>query len=146
MNAIGKNQYKIGQKINTTPTFYRLCIRWFVSIQFVAVSVCGPFGLWPFRSVTVSVCDRSGLWPFRFRAFRFVTVSVCGRFASWPFRLWPFWFVAVLTRNLTDKPYWWQYCPTGQLIDPRCSIGWRVASIILNIFQGVFKTDFKSRM
>ena len=40
-------------------------------------SVCGRFGLWPFRSVAISVCGRSGLWPF--------------------FRLWPFRFVACMT-------------------------------------------------
>ena len=60
--------------------------------RFVAVPVCGRFGLWPFRSVAVSACGRSGLWPFRF-----VAVSVCGRFGLWPFRLWPFRFVAVMT-------------------------------------------------
>ena len=53
--------------------------------RFVAVPVCGRFGLWPFRSVAVSVCGRSGLWPFWS-----VAVSVCGHFG-----LWPFWFVAV---------------------------------------------------
>ena len=74
MNAIGKNEYKIGQKINTTSRFYTCYIRWFVSIQFVAVSVCG-----------LSVCGRSGLWPFRF-----VAVTICGRFG-----LWPFMYVAV---------------------------------------------------
>ena len=76
--------------------------------RFVAVPVCGRFGLWPFRPVAVPVCGRSGLWPFRFVAvpvcgrfglwpFRFVAVSVCGRFSLWPFRLWPFRFVAVMT-------------------------------------------------
>ena len=59
---------------------------------FVAVPVCGHFGLWPFRSLAVPVCGRFGLWPFRF-----VAVSVCGRFGLWPFRLWPFRFVAVMT-------------------------------------------------
>ena len=53
--------------------------------RFVAVPVCGRFGLWPFRFVAVPVCGRSGLWPFRF-----VAVSVCGRSSLWPFR-----FVAV---------------------------------------------------
>ena len=85
--------------------------------RFVAVPVCGHFGLWPFRSVAIWACGRSGLWPFRFVAvpvcgrfglwpFRFVAVSVCDRFGLWPFRsvavsvcgrfgLWPFRFVAV---------------------------------------------------
>ena len=35
------------------------------------LSLCGLFGLWPFRFVAVSVCDRFG----------------CGRFGAWP--LWP---------------------------------------------------------
>ena len=70
--------------------------------RFVAVPVCGHFGLWPFRSVAVSVCGRFGLWPFRFVAvsvcgrsglwpFRFVAVSVCGRFGCGRFGLWPLW-------------------------------------------------------
>ena len=80
-------------------------------------SVCGLFGLWPFRFVAVSVCGYSGLWPFRFVAvpvygrfgmwpLRFMAVSVCGLFGLWPLRfvavsvcgrsgLWPFRFVAV---------------------------------------------------
>ena len=53
--------------------------------RFVAVLVCGRFGLWTFRSLAVSVCDRFGLWPFRS-----VAVPVCGRSGLWPFR-----FVAV---------------------------------------------------
>ena len=57
---------------------------WWVTTD-VAFSVCGRFGLWPFRFVAVPVCGRSGLWPFRF-----VAVSVCGRSGLWPFR-----FVAV---------------------------------------------------
>ena len=67
----------------------------------VAVSVCGPSGLWPFRFVAIPVCGCFGLWPFRF-----VAVPVCGRFGLWPFRsvavpvcgpsgLWPFRFVAI---------------------------------------------------
>ena len=82
----------------------RLQVRWF------AHSVCGHFGLWPFRFVTVPVCSRFGLWPFRFVAvsvcvysglwpFRLVAVSICGCFGLWPFRFWPFRFVAVMTRN-----------------------------------------------
>ena len=47
----------------------------------MVVSVCGHFGLWPFRSVAFLVCDRSGLWCF----------------GLWPFRLWPFRSVAVVT-------------------------------------------------
>ena len=58
--------------------------------RFVAVPVCGHFGLWPFQVVAVLVCGRSGLWPFRS-----VAVPVRGRFGLWPFRLWPFRFVAV---------------------------------------------------
>ena len=76
---------------------------------FVAVPVCGRFGLWPFQTVAVPVCGRSGLWPFRSVAvsvcgrfglwpFRPVAVLVCGRFGLWPFRFWPFRFVAVMTR------------------------------------------------
>ena len=90
-NAITKNKYKIGQKINTTSSFYTIYIRLF------AHTVCGRFGLWPFRFVTVPVCGRSGLWPFRF-----VAVSVCGLLGLWPFRFWPFRFVAVMTRNHPD--------------------------------------------
>ena len=85
--------------------------------RFVAILVCGRFGLWPFRLVAVPVCGRSGLWPFRSVAvpvcgrfglwpFRSVAVPVCGRFGLLPFRfvavpvcgrfgLWPFRFVAV---------------------------------------------------
>ena len=81
----------------------------------MAVSVCGRFGLWPFRlwpftfvavltiilvmchsyhhvTVVIEDCGRLGVWPFRF-----VAVSVCGCFGLWPFTLWPFTFVAVLT-------------------------------------------------
>ena len=65
----------------------------------MALSVCGPFILWPFpfvRSVTVSVCGRVcghlGLWPLRS-----VAVSVCGRFGLWLLCVWPFRFVAVMT-------------------------------------------------
>ena len=61
--------------------------------RFVAVPVCGRFGLWLLRSVAVLVCGHSGLWPFRS-----VAVPVCGRFGLWPFRFWPFRFVAVMTR------------------------------------------------
>ena len=74
--------------------------------RFVAVPVCGRFGLWPFRFVAVLVCGRSGLWPFRFVAvsvcgrsglwpFRFVAVSVCGRFGCGRFGLWPLWPVTI---------------------------------------------------
>ena len=79
-----------------------------VSISICGLSVCGRFGLWPFRFVAVPVCGRSGLWPFRS-----VAVSDCGRFGLWPFRsvavgrsglwpfrFWPFRFVAVMTRIL----------------------------------------------
>ena len=65
---------------------------WCGRFRFVAVPVCGRFGLWPFRSVSVPVCVRSGLWPFRS-----VAVSVCGRSGLWPFQfvavsvLWPLW-------------------------------------------------------
>ena len=69
---------------------------WWVTTD-VAVSVCGRYGLWPFRpwafrTVAVPVCGLFGLWPFRS-----VAVPVCGRFGLWPFRLWPFRFVAVMT-------------------------------------------------
>ena len=89
-----KTNIQLAPKINTTSNFYTIYRRWFVSIQFAAVSVCGRFGVWPFRSVAVPVWGRSGLWPFRS-----VAVSVCGRFGLWPFRFWPFRFVAVMTRN-----------------------------------------------
>ena len=80
-----------------------------MSIQSVAVSVRGLFGLWPFAAVPA--CGRSGLWPFWFVVvsvcgrsclwpFLFVAVSVCGRFGLWPFRFWPFRCVAVMTRTL----------------------------------------------
>ena len=74
------------------------CDRWQLMwpFRFVAVPVCGRFGLWPFRFVGVPVCGHSSLWPFRFMA-----VSVCGRFGLWPFRLWPFRFVAVMTCYLS---------------------------------------------
>ena len=79
--------YKLKNTIafGKTSSFYTIYRRWFASIQFAAVSVCGRFGVWPFRSVAFPVCGRSGLWPFRF-----VAVPVCGRFGLWPFR-----FVAV---------------------------------------------------
>ena len=34
--------------------------------SFLAFSVCGRFGLWPFRFVAIPVCGRFGLWPFWF--------------------------------------------------------------------------------
>ena len=90
---------KNGKKKSTDSSSYTIYIRSFVSIQFVAVLVCGSFALWPFRFVVVPVCGRFGLWPFRF-----VAVPVCGRFGLWPFRLvavsvLAFRFVAVMTRN-----------------------------------------------
>ena len=74
-------------------------IKWFVFIKFVAVSVCGRFGLWPFWFVAVSVCGPFGFWPFRF-----VAVSVCGLFDLWSFRVMAisvlaFRFVVAMTRN-----------------------------------------------
>ena len=74
-------------------------LMWWVTTD-VAVSVCGRFGLWPFRSVAGSVCGRPSLWPFRF-----VAVSVCGHFGLWPFRLWPFRLMAVMTCY-----HWQQWC------------------------------------
>ena len=68
--------------------------------RFVAVPVCVRFGLWLFQSVAVSVCGRFGLWPFRF-----VAVPVCGLFGLWPLRFWPFRFVAVMTRILLNYRY-----------------------------------------
>ena len=78
----------------------------------MAVSVCGRFGLWPFRSVAISVCGRFGLWPFRSVAvsvcgrsvfgrsglwpFRFVAVSVCGRLGFGRLGLWPLWPESVI--------------------------------------------------
>ena len=61
--------------MNTTSWFYAIYIKWFVSIQFVAFSVCGRFGLWPFWFVAFPVYRRIGVWPIRF-----VAVPVCGRF------------------------------------------------------------------
>ena len=57
----------------------------------VAVSVCGLFGLWPFRFVAVSVCGRFGLWPFWFVAFlvcgiSVVAVTVCGCYDLLPYK------------------------------------------------------------
>ena len=57
--------------------------------RFVAVSVCGRFGLWPFWFVAVPICGRIGLWPFRSMAFWFVAVSVCRPFGCCRFGLWP---------------------------------------------------------
>ena len=59
---------------------------------FVAVPVCGRFGLWPFRFVAVPVCGRFCLWPFSVCGrFGFVAVPVCGRFGCGRFGLWPLW-------------------------------------------------------
>ena len=79
----------------------RLQVRWFAHsvcghfglwpFRFVTVPVCSRFGLWPFRFVAVSVCGHSGLWPFRLVAFRSVAVSVCGLFGFGRFGLWPLW-------------------------------------------------------
>ena len=49
---------------------------------FVAVLVCGRFGVWPFWFVAVLVCGRYGcgrVWPFCV-AVLVVAVLVCGRF------------------------------------------------------------------
>ena len=70
--------------------------------QFVALSVCRPFGLWPFWfvavmvrgcfgvwlpwSVVVSVCGGSSLWPF----------SVCGCLGYVNFRVWPLRIVTTM--------------------------------------------------
>ena len=91
-----KTNIKLRKKINTTSSFYTIYIIWFAN------SVCGRFGLWPFRFVTVPSCGHFGLWPFWFEAvsvcgrsglwpFRFVAVSVCGRFGFGRFGLWPSW-------------------------------------------------------
>ena len=95
-------------KIQHIFNFLQIYIRSYASIQFVTISIHSRFGLWPFRFVAISVCGcfglcRLGLWPFRF-----VAVSVFGRWGLWPFGLWPlrFWpfrFVAVMTRNLPTK-------------------------------------------
>ena len=53
---------------------------------FVAVSVCGRFGLWPFRFVAVSVCGRFGLWPFWFVAFLVCGLTVCVRYDLLPYK------------------------------------------------------------
>ena len=37
-------------------------LMWWVTTLFVAVSVCGHLGLWPFRFVAVSVCGRFGCY------------------------------------------------------------------------------------
>ena len=66
-------------------------IRWLCPIHIMAFLVDGHYGLWPFRPVAVSVfvairvCGRFGLW-----FLRFVTVSVCDRSG-----LSLFWFVAM---------------------------------------------------
>ena len=103
LTAIGRKEYQIGQKINMTSSFYRIHIRWFVSIQF-----CGGFGLWPFRSVAVPVCGLLGLWPFRF-----VAVSFCGRFSLWPFRFMAISVLAVLVCGRYDQK------PVGNSLDPK---------------------------
>ena len=68
--------------------------------RFVAVPVCGRFGLWPFRSVAVSVCGRSGLWPFRLWPFRFVAVMTC---YLWMQVLYSFtwWNLTICFTNIT---------------------------------------------
>ena len=79
----------------------------------VAVSVCGRFGLWPFRFVAVPVCGRFGLWPFRF-----VAVSVCGRFGCGRFGLWPLWPVTSPGSQHACKPHF-----------PRTSGHWAAQSL-----------------
>ena len=107
-NCITKNEYKIEIKKSTRLQVSIQFILDDLPTQFVAVSVCGRFGLWPFRSVAVPVCGRSGLWPFRFVAvpvcgrfglwpFRSVALSVCGRFGFGRFGLWPLWPETVRT-------------------------------------------------
>ena len=77
---LAQTNTKLAKKVNTTSSFYTIYIIWFVSNQFVAVSVCGRFGLWPFRFVAVSVCGLS-----------VCGLSVCGRFGFGRFGLWPSW-------------------------------------------------------
>ena len=112
--------------------------------RFVAVPVCGRFGLWPFRFVAVPVCGRSGLWPFRFVAvpvcgrsglwpFRFVAVSVCGRFGCGRFGLWPLWPV-------TDLPY------TTTLLHMVRDLRQTVGSSYLNINENTLKLSVVYRI
>ena len=78
-----------------------------MSIQFVAVSICGRFSLWPFKFVAIPVCGHSGLW-----SFQFMTISVCGRSGLWPFRFVAVSFLAILVCGRYDqKP--------GQLHGPK---------------------------
>ena len=88
-NAITKNEYKIGQKSTQLHVFIQFMLD-DLPTQFVAVSVCSRFGLWPFRSVAISVCARSGLWPIRF-----VAVPVYGHFG-----LWPLWTETIKSDNI----------------------------------------------
>ena len=65
----------------------------------VAVSVCGRFGLWPFRSVAVSVCGRFGF----------------GRFGLWP--LWPesiCGMASILSLGLNVLSYSYARCHNGR--------------------------------
>ena len=41
------------------------------------INILGYHLLWPFRSVAVSICGRFGLWPFRLWPVRFVAVMTC---------------------------------------------------------------------
>ena len=69
---------KTNIKLTKRSTRFQVSIQFILDdlpTQLVAVSVCGPFGLWPFRSL----------------AFRFVAVPVCGRFGFGRFGLWPLW-------------------------------------------------------
>ena len=79
--------------------------------RFVAVPVCGPFGLWPFRLVAVSVCGRFGLRPFRS-----VTVSVCGHYD----------LLLSITSTLVVESHWhFVYIMTNQ-----CRILYNIKNII----------------
>ena len=104
---LAKRIQKRENKINMTSIFYTnaLDVWWLVSIQSVAFSICGHFGLWPFRCffwpfqfVSIPVCGRFSLWPFRS-----MPVSVNGRLNLWPFRFWPVRLVAVMTRNHSES-------------------------------------------
>ena len=66
---LAKTNTKLAKKINTTSS---LCIK------FILDDLC-PFSLWPFRFVAVQVCGRFGLWPFRLWPFRFVAVMTRNR-------------------------------------------------------------------
>ena len=115
--------------------------------RFVAIPVCGRFGLWPFRSLAILVCGRFGLWRFGLWVsvcgrsglwlFRFVAVSVRGRFGLWPFRFVAISVVAVSVCGRCDLLpidvlHYWPFVRrinrwpmSSQKASDKVSISWR---------------------